>query len=69
MFDRSSSPVVLAFSAALWGAFAVSFWYTFGSQTGELLDFTFKRLALRRRSPLCFGRAIPLVLSLFLSWQ
>ena len=32
-------PLVLAFSAALWGAFAVSFWCTFGSQTGELLGF------------------------------
>ena len=32
-------PLVLAFLAALWGAFAVSFWYTFGSQTGELLGF------------------------------
>src|SRR5712691_426529 len=32
-------PLVLTVSAALWGAFAVSFWYTFGSQTGELLGF------------------------------
>jgi peptide/bleomycin uptake transporter len=32
-------PLVLAVSAALWGALAISFWYTFGSQTGELLGF------------------------------
>ena len=32
-------PLVLAVSAALWGAFAIGFWYTFGSQTGELLGF------------------------------
>src|SRR5882724_4657808 len=32
-------PLVLTVSAALWGAFAVSFWYTFGSQTGELVGF------------------------------
>src|SRR5438445_5846780 len=32
-------PLVLTVSAALWGAFAVSFWYAFGSQTGELLRF------------------------------
>jgi peptide/bleomycin uptake transporter len=32
-------PLALTVSAVLWGAFAVSFWYTFGSQTGELLGF------------------------------
>ena len=32
-------PLVLAVSAALWGAFAIGFWYTFGSQLGELLGF------------------------------
>ncbi len=32
-------PLVLTASAVLWGAFVVSFWYTFGSQTGELLGF------------------------------
>ena len=35
-FPRS---LVLTDSAVLWGAFVVSFWYTFGSQTGELLGF------------------------------
>jgi peptide/bleomycin uptake transporter len=32
-----SRPLALTVSAALWAAFAVGFWYTFGSQTGELL--------------------------------
>jgi peptide/bleomycin uptake transporter len=32
-------PLTLIVSAALWGVFAVSFWYTLGSQTGELLGF------------------------------
>ena len=32
-------PLALTFSAALWGAFAIGFWYTFGSQLGELLGF------------------------------
>ena len=32
-------PFALTISAILWGAIAVSFWYTFGSQTGELLGF------------------------------
>src|SRR3954469_8758102 len=32
-------PFALALSAILWGAIAVSFWYMFGSQTGELLGF------------------------------
>ena len=27
-------PLVLTVSAALWGAFAVSFWYAFGSYDG-----------------------------------
>jgi hypothetical protein len=30
-------PLVFAVSAALWGAFAIGFWYTFGSQINELL--------------------------------
>jgi peptide/bleomycin uptake transporter len=34
-----SRPLALAVSATLWAAFAVGFWYTFGSQTGELLGF------------------------------
>jgi len=34
-----SRPLALTVSAALWAAFAVGFWYTFGSQTGELLGF------------------------------
>jgi peptide/bleomycin uptake transporter len=32
-------PLVFAVSAALWGAFAIGFWYTLGSQIGELLGF------------------------------
>jgi peptide/bleomycin uptake transporter len=32
-------PLALTFSAALWGALAIGFWYTFGSQLGELLGF------------------------------
>ena len=32
-------PLVLAVSATLWGSLAIGFWYTFGSQTGELLGF------------------------------
>jgi peptide/bleomycin uptake transporter len=32
-------PLVFAVSAAPWGAFAIGFWYTFGSQIGELLGF------------------------------
>ena len=32
-------PSVFAVSAVLWGAFAMGFWYTFGSQIGELLGF------------------------------
>ena len=32
-------PLVLAVSAALWGAFAIGFWYAFGSHLGELLGF------------------------------
>jgi peptide/bleomycin uptake transporter len=32
-------PFALTISAFLWGAIAVSFWYMFGSQTGELLGF------------------------------
>ena len=32
-------PFALTISAILWGAIAVSFWYMFGSQTGELLGF------------------------------
>jgi peptide/bleomycin uptake transporter len=35
-------PLVFAVSAALWGAFAIGFWYTFGSQVGELLGFRFQ---------------------------
>ena len=34
-----SRPLALTVSVALWAAFAVGFWYTFGSQTGELLGF------------------------------
>lgn len=34
-----SRPLALTVSAGLWAAFAVGFWYTFGSQTGELLGF------------------------------
>ena len=34
-----SRPLALTVSAALWAAFAVGFWYTFGYQTGELLGF------------------------------
>ena len=32
-------PLTFAISAVLWGAFAIGFWYTFGSQIGELLGF------------------------------
>jgi peptide/bleomycin uptake transporter len=32
-------PLALTVSAALWGAFAISLWYAFGSQTGESLGF------------------------------
>ena len=32
-------PLAFAVSAALWGAFAIGFWYTFGSQIGEFLGF------------------------------
>ncbi len=32
-------PSVFAVSAVLWGAFAMGFWYTFGSQIGESLGF------------------------------
>jgi ABC-type long-subunit fatty acid transport system fused permease/ATPase subunit len=38
-------PLVFAVSAALWGPFAIGFWYTFGSQIGELLGFHVQALA------------------------
>jgi peptide/bleomycin uptake transporter len=34
-----SRPLALTVSAGLWAAFAVAFWYTFGSQIGESLGF------------------------------
>jgi len=59
-------PLVLTVSAALWGAFAVSFWYTFGSQTGELVGFHLQAFWHQdSRSRCILVGAIPLVLSLF----
>jgi peptide/bleomycin uptake transporter len=40
-------PLVFAVSAALWGAFAIGFWYAFGSQIGELLGFHLQASATR----------------------
>ena len=58
-------PFALTISAILWGAIAVSFWYMFGSQTGELLGFHLQPPPKVRRSRRLLVNAIPLVLSLF----
>jgi len=62
-------PLVLTVSAALWGAFAVSFWYTFGSQTGELVGFHLQASGTRQSEPLHFGRRNSSGSISILSWQ
>jgi ABC-type long-subunit fatty acid transport system fused permease/ATPase subunit len=59
-------PLTFAISAVLWGAFAIGFWYTFGSQIGELLGFHLQVSETKTVGAAVFWSSpIPVVLSLF----